>query len=1292
MLFYLTLSCFLLSCQTPEPEMSSSDLNQRDALILDLGVADLGEPDLGEPDLGEPDLEAPDAHIPDAHIPDAALIDELDMSPPLDQALPVSTCDDLLHNGDESDVDCGGSCAPCEQGGGCQSYRDCASQVCAGGRCLSPSCGDQLQNGDESDVDCGGRCAGCAPLARCSRHDDCANFVCVDGRCAEPRCGDGVVNGEEGCDDGNLVTEVCAYGEESCVVCDVSCVEVAGALRVCGDGVQDPEEACDPGELALTDCEYGEASCERCDAECHWVPGQTYTCGDGVLSTQWGEACDDGNIIAGDGCEPDCTITEGLAFYRDHVQPLIAAQCASCHVGERFAFLGLKREGDQFTEAETRLNYEVMLDMISFDAPTQSRLLTKVVPSEEPEHTQHAGDVVLEKSSEGYQTLLEWIELERQARCADCGLYATTQYLAYVDAPNLYWALERSPSRGDHGLRDGRAKIMLQPINPDTFEPQGEPIDFLDGQLCNEAGECDFGAISSNYAGDQLVFECRLPVQEGDDWLNDVNWNICIAEISAEGRALNPRLLMPEERQHRGKTFARGSPFGLYTDDGGPLKGVYDGHFRVRRSFDQTPIFSPDDQRVLLSSKGPDPRTGRRMTRTYHGFQFADNIISVNTDGSDPRVVYVNEGGTADSPFFLKDGQLAIHAWNLERMDRHLYLKTTPDGMMEQPLLFGRVQGPNMWGSATQLTNGLILGLTGRRRGAVELWLPFTADHTLGTSLEADLSSFTMLDPENDTHDPSFSYCRQPPDGQNCTVNRFYLDPAYSPDGRAFVALNPELTYVAQGEAMYQNYTQGSNTEERLASLTPYLPQSLGVWLLDHHGGREPFVEPDEGRMLRYPEWVGRRHRPRVIEERTDESVEWSELHIANVPLWLSFRHHNQGQNKRSLFQRLSTITSLRVLRKIGEDNDCLNDDRLYRNAVHGAHDHPTHLGISNGTGYERFYVPTEAGGDGWGDLALKSDGSVRARLPAGQLLLFQGVDEAGGVVTQHSRVFAMPPGHQVNTSVKRSQYRDQCSSCHGVIGSEPFVSLQDTDLLAAGPMDFDTEAARAELIDLTSPLVTRQTMTFVEQVEPIIEARCASCHVGASPAGELSLSSSYSSTANYPVASIAHRYNSSLLSFVPEEERVPGYDFSVPYSWYMRDGNREYREHPLYAPLVSAHAPLAELAPWSPAYQNLMIFEPGGARYLGGDGYASHYGRGDWLGGNSQNAWLIETLSGEEFDPRHTFEGPDHTSFVSEAELRTLRAVMDLGFPYTARCDDRLIPSGPNSGEPWGDPLVQSY
>jgi hypothetical protein len=51
----------------------------------------------------------------------------------------------------------------------------------------------------------------------------------------------------ESCDDGNRVTEACAYAELSCTVCNASCQSVAGETSYCGDGILDASEVCDEG-------------------------------------------------------------------------------------------------------------------------------------------------------------------------------------------------------------------------------------------------------------------------------------------------------------------------------------------------------------------------------------------------------------------------------------------------------------------------------------------------------------------------------------------------------------------------------------------------------------------------------------------------------------------------------------------------------------------------------------------------------------------------------------------------------------------------------------------------------------------------------------------------------------------------------------------------------------------------------------------------------------------------------------------------------------------------------------
>ena len=46
-------------------------------------------------------------------------------------------CDDAQQNGDETDVDCGGACAPCGAGLGCADDDDCETMACHSGQCLA---------------------------------------------------------------------------------------------------------------------------------------------------------------------------------------------------------------------------------------------------------------------------------------------------------------------------------------------------------------------------------------------------------------------------------------------------------------------------------------------------------------------------------------------------------------------------------------------------------------------------------------------------------------------------------------------------------------------------------------------------------------------------------------------------------------------------------------------------------------------------------------------------------------------------------------------------------------------------------------------------------------------------------------------------------------------------------------------------------------------------------------------------------------------------------------------------
>jgi len=135
-------------------------------------------------------------------------------------------CVDGIKGGDETDVDCGGSCPKCTPGEDCKLDADCDSDVCDG-TCLPPTCKDTVENGGETDVDCGGSCeARCADGKGCVLGKDCVSGVCKGGVCQKPICGDGVLNGGEACDDGGTVafdacSSTCALPVEHLLLSEV---------------------------------------------------------------------------------------------------------------------------------------------------------------------------------------------------------------------------------------------------------------------------------------------------------------------------------------------------------------------------------------------------------------------------------------------------------------------------------------------------------------------------------------------------------------------------------------------------------------------------------------------------------------------------------------------------------------------------------------------------------------------------------------------------------------------------------------------------------------------------------------------------------------------------------------------------------------------------------------------------------------------------------------------------------------------------------------------------------------
>lgn len=211
------------------------------------------------------------------------------------------TGSDHVKNGDESDVDCGGTttgAAKCADGKACKDgVRDCASAVCKANVCVAPTHSDGVENGDETGEDCGGPTAGkCGDGEGCTDGArDCTSSVCKSDVCQAPTHGDGVKNGDE--------TGKDCGGPTSGTPCDDldGCLDAVNAARDCKSGVcknnvcQKPTDSDTVQNGLETDVDCGgDGDAKRCAATKKCQKGSDCSslgCNDATKTCAWGRSC-----------------------------------------------------------------------------------------------------------------------------------------------------------------------------------------------------------------------------------------------------------------------------------------------------------------------------------------------------------------------------------------------------------------------------------------------------------------------------------------------------------------------------------------------------------------------------------------------------------------------------------------------------------------------------------------------------------------------------------------------------------------------------------------------------------------------------------------------------------------------------------------------------------------------------------------------------------------------------------------------------------------------------------------
>jgi len=195
------------------------------------------------------------------------------------ECVAVTRCDDGVQNGNETGVDCGGSCPRCGLGEPCKLTLDCI----LGASCIQSVCQGQDECADGVD--------NCAEDATCTNTD--AGFSCT---CKAGYTGDGVT-----CTD----ADECTLGTDDCA--DVGLCEntVGGFTCTCADGYTGDGVTCTDED----ECTLGTAGCSA-DATCANTDGGfTCTCnaplvGDGFTCGAAAECTGDPGVC---GANASCT-------------------------------------------------------------------------------------------------------------------------------------------------------------------------------------------------------------------------------------------------------------------------------------------------------------------------------------------------------------------------------------------------------------------------------------------------------------------------------------------------------------------------------------------------------------------------------------------------------------------------------------------------------------------------------------------------------------------------------------------------------------------------------------------------------------------------------------------------------------------------------------------------------------------------------------------------------------------------------------------------------------------------
>lgn len=169
-----------------------------------------------------------------------------------------------------------GTCGECTMGS------QCNSETCSGGLCVPMNCTSGTKNEDETDIDCGGSCAPCMNGDDCLADTDCTSGACDDSvmpaQCAP--CG----------------SQNPCPGAQFCNALGACQAELENG-EICESDAQCVSEHCSQEETISVCCDQAcDGLCESCLKAKHQIDGENGFCHPTADGLETGDECVDGVI------------------------------------------------------------------------------------------------------------------------------------------------------------------------------------------------------------------------------------------------------------------------------------------------------------------------------------------------------------------------------------------------------------------------------------------------------------------------------------------------------------------------------------------------------------------------------------------------------------------------------------------------------------------------------------------------------------------------------------------------------------------------------------------------------------------------------------------------------------------------------------------------------------------------------------------------------------------------------------------------------------------------------------